>query len=95
MMNISREAQIKMLANLQDEDIDYSDIPETDAQFWADAKIEYPPKKVQVTLSIDEAVLNFFKQETKGEEYQALINGVLADYAFKIQEKRTLQGKIS
>lgn len=27
---------------MKDEDIDFSDISETDAEFWADAKIDYP-----------------------------------------------------
>ncbi|MGI0481024.1 hypothetical protein ACN4EE_09550 [Geminocystis sp. CENA526] len=44
-MNISRKEQIKLLSNMKDEDIDFSDIPETDAEFWADAKIDYPNKK--------------------------------------------------
>lgn len=41
-MNISREEQLKLLSKMKDEDIDFSDIPETDAEFWADAKIDYP-----------------------------------------------------
>lgn len=41
-MNISREGQLKLLSKMKDEDIDFSDIPETDPEFWANAKIDYP-----------------------------------------------------
>ena len=35
---------------IRDEDIDYSDIPELDADFWATAKIEKPAQKPSVTI---------------------------------------------
>jgi uncharacterized protein (DUF4415 family) len=88
MMNISKEEQIKMLANLKDEDIDYSDIPQTSEEFWKDAVIDFPTKKVQVTLNLDETVIEFFKQETRGEEYQTKINDVLANYMAKVKQQR-------
>ncbi|WP_308255635.1 hypothetical protein [Geminocystis sp. GBBB08] len=40
-MNISREEQLKLLSNIKDEDIDFSEIPETDAEFLTDAKVEF------------------------------------------------------
>ncbi|WP_017294563.1 BrnA antitoxin family protein [Geminocystis herdmanii] len=86
-MNISREEQLKLLSNMKDEEIDFSDIPETDAEFWADAKIDYPNQQVKVILNIDQAILDFFKQQTKGEEYQVLINNVLKQYTLKAQRK--------
>ena len=33
------------LKNMKDEDIDYSDIPETDDDFWKDAEVVAPVKK--------------------------------------------------
>ncbi len=59
-------------------DIDFSDIPETDEAFWADAKVEIPSGKTAISIRIDNDVLNFFKKQGKG--YQAKINAVLRSY---------------
>ena len=45
-MTISRK-RLKEIEAIRDEDIDYSDIPETDAAFWADAEFHMPPAKDQ------------------------------------------------
>ena len=42
-MTISRKRKTEIEAN-KDKDIDYSDIPETDANFWADAKLIEPDR---------------------------------------------------
>ena len=45
-MTISRK-RLKEIEAIRDEDIDYSDIPETDAAFWADAEFRMPrPSRV-------------------------------------------------
>lgn len=63
---------------MKDEDIDYSDIPETDEAFWADAEVVVPAKKVLISIRLDADVLAWFKE--KGVPYQTLINGVLRNY---------------
>ena len=42
--SISKE-RLAQLAAQRDEDIDYSDIPATDKDFWKDAKLVEPPGK--------------------------------------------------
>jgi uncharacterized protein (DUF4415 family) len=63
---------------LKDEDIDYSDIPELDEHFWANAKVVMPPGKKQLTLRIDEDVLAWMKGQGRG--YQSRINAILRAY---------------
>ena len=74
-----RETQIykKRLDALKDDAIDYSDIPETDAAFWAGADLYVGGKKA-ISLRVDEDVLAFFKAQGKG--YQTAINKVLRQY---------------
>lgn len=66
------------LRNLKDKEIDYSDIEETNAEFWADAKLSLPKKKEPISLRIDNDVLGWFKKQGKG--YQSKINAVLRSY---------------
>jgi len=48
---------MKNLDEIKNENIDYSDIPELDEEFWKNAIIEYPEKKKPVTLRLDTDVL--------------------------------------
>ena len=45
-MTVSRK-RLREIEAIRDEDIDYSDIPETDAAFWTDAEFCRPPAKEQ------------------------------------------------
>ena len=58
--------------------IDLSDIPETDAAFWAGAELRLPQNKKGVFLRIDPEILEWFKE--KGRGYQTRINAVLRRY---------------
>jgi len=62
----------------KDQDIDFSDIPETDAMFWANAEIRMPTNKKGVYLRIDPETLEWFKKQGKG--YQTRINAVLKQF---------------
>lgn len=76
----------EQLANYPDSDIDYSDIPELDAKFWARAKITPPRTKPNVSLRVPENVVDFFKAENpKG--YTARMAAVLAAYVEAHQPK--------
>lgn len=62
-----------------DEGIDFSDIPELDAEFWKNAKHIRRPKTELVTLRVKKDVLDHFKAAgTKG--YQTRMNAVLESY---------------
>lgn len=73
------KSTLKRLDAMKDEDIDYSDIPECDDDFFKNTII-MPPlfSKKSTTLRIDYEVLQWFKQLGKG--YQTRINAVLKAY---------------
>jgi len=77
-MSTSKEQRLKKLDEIKDKNIDYSDIPELDENFWMTAVIEYPEKKRPVTLRLDADVLDWFKSRGKG--YQTRINSVLRSF---------------
>ena len=62
---------------MKDEDIDLSDIPELDDEFFENAELRLPEKK-SVTIRLDADVLEWFKKQGKG--YQTRINKLLRAY---------------
>ena len=66
------------LKAMKDEEIDCSDIPETDRDFWKDAVVVMPRKKARLTARVDADVLDWFRAQGKG--YQTRINAVLKAY---------------
>ena len=83
-MTISRKRK-KAIEAIKDKDIDYSDIPETDAEFWANADFIKPDRTQHVTLRVKKSVLDYFKADGK-KGYQTRINAVLESYV-RAQEK--------
>ncbi len=77
-MSTSKEQRLKKIDDIKDKNIDYSDIPELDEDFWMNAAIEYPENKKPVTLRLDADVLDWFKSRGKG--YQTRINSVLRSF---------------
>lgn len=75
----TRELTLEELAQLPDSEIDYSDIPELDEDFWKNAVI-VPPRdsKEQLTIRFDADVVKWFK--SKGKGYQTHMNAVLRAY---------------
>ena len=63
---------------MDDSEIDYSDIPETDEEFWKNAKLVIPDQKAKISIRLDKDILEWFKAEGKG--YQTKINAVLRSY---------------
>ena len=66
---------------LDDEDIDYSEIPDLSAlgeEFWKKAVVKRAEPKAQVTIRLDREVLDWFKSQGRG--YQSRINAVLRAY---------------
>ena len=76
-MSIGKK-RLKEIKNIKDKNIDYSDIPELDEDFWANAKPVYPKGKKAISIRLDQDIIDFFKHQGKG--YQSKINNVLRSY---------------
>ncbi len=77
-----QKAEIKALANLPEEKIDTTDIPEI--LDWSGARrgMLYRPVKQQITLRLDADVLAWFRANAPGGRgYQTEINRVLREHA--------------
>jgi len=72
-----QKRELKELAAMPDDTIDYSDIPPLTEKFWKNAIRNpwYRPRKQQVTLRIDADVLAWLRRDGKG--YQSRLNAVL------------------
>jgi uncharacterized protein (DUF4415 family) len=72
----------KRVDGMRDEDIDFSDIPETTAEEFARAVVRIGfkpvPPKAQITLRLDADVLEWFRE--RGVGYQTQINALLRAY---------------
>lgn len=66
------------LEEMQDNEIDYSEIPEIDEEFWAKTELESPLPKDRVTIRLDHDVLQWLK--SRGRGYQTRINAILRKY---------------
>ncbi len=78
MKRYEKELTAEELAALPDDQIDYSDIPELDDDFWANAKVVMPRKKEQISIKVDRDVLEFFRKDGPG--YQTRMNAVLRSF---------------
>ena len=74
----SIKSDLKRIDAQSDQDIDYSDIPELDEDFFKKARVVFPPRKKQLTLRLDADVLEWMKAQGKG--YQSRINAILRAY---------------
>jgi uncharacterized protein (DUF4415 family) len=83
-----QKAQLERLRSLPDEDIDTSDIPEADEDFWARAVRNpfFRPVKQQLTLRLDADLVAWFKaQSPDGRGYQTAINDALRHHVRRSQ----------
>ncbi|MGQ0563797.1 MAG: BrnA antitoxin family protein [Gemmobacter sp.] len=71
------EAALKRLADMPDDQIDVSDIPETTKADWAGAVRGkfYRPRKAQMTARLDADVIAWLKAPGRG--YQTRMNAIL------------------
>ncbi|CAA6801974.1 MAG: Unknown protein [uncultured Thiotrichaceae bacterium] len=71
---------LEALANMSDEDIDFSDIPPLTDEFFEKAVSNpfYKPTKQPVTIRLDSDVVAWFKSQ--GGKYQSNINHALREY---------------
>ncbi len=68
----------EQLNKVSELDIDYSDIPETNPEFWADAKIKYFNNKVDYTVKIDEDLANWLQK--LGSSSNDAVNNIIRAY---------------
>jgi len=71
------ETDWRRVSEMADEDIDTSDIPPLDDNFFANAKLRMP-RQISVTMRVDADLLEWFKAQ--GEAYESLINTALRSY---------------
>ncbi|WP_297484655.1 BrnA antitoxin family protein [Ferrovum sp.] len=76
-LTAEQKAELKALAEMPDESIDYSDIPPLDEEFWKQAVRNpfYKPTKTSTTVRVDSDVLLWLK--SKGKGYQTRLNEIL------------------
>ena len=77
-MKESGKTDMEKLRKFKDSEIDYSDIPVTEVDFWEDAAVIYPHKKVTVKLTIDEDLALWLKK--MGKNSDSVINNLLRSY---------------
>ena len=75
----AQRAELKALAEMQDSEIDTSDIAPLDDAFWKNAVQNpfYKPTKTSTTVRVDSDVLAWLKGQGKG--YQTRMNAILRD----------------
>ena len=79
MSRYERALSVEEMAAVQDQDIDFSDIPEANAAFWATAKVRMPDgPKTPLNLRLDADIVAWFRAHGRG--YQTRINAVLRSY---------------
>ncbi len=78
--NTSKESRTdwKKLAAKPDAEIDTSNVPQLDKEFFRHAEVRMPRAKQMVSLRLDIDILDWFKRQGKG--YQTKINAVLRAY---------------
>jgi len=70
------DATLEEIAAMPDDEIDFSDIPKPNDEYWAHAVlIEPKPRKELVSIRLDSDILEFFR--SSGPGYQSRINAVL------------------
>ena len=78
-----QKEQLETLANMKDEDIDTSDIPELTEEFWKNAVRGkfYRPVKKAISLRLDADVIAWLKKEGAG--YQTRANKILREHMLR------------
>ena len=66
------------LHNMSDTDIDYSDIPQLESEFFKKGELQMPKTKPLISIRLDSDVLEWFKSHGAG--YQTRMNAVLRMY---------------
>ncbi len=84
--NISR-TNWEALESMSDDDIDYSDIPPLNDEFFDKAILRLPATQAQNLIHIDPDVIAWFKSQSL--EYKTLINSVLRQHINNSDDKQS------
>jgi uncharacterized protein (DUF4415 family) len=77
------------LEKMSDQDIDYSDIPPLDTEFFRKGKLRMPKSKPLISIRLDQDVLDWFKSQGAG--YQTRMNAVLRMYMKAQKHNKSLE----
>lgn len=77
-LNNTSRTNWEALESVDDEGIDYSDIPPLTEEFFENATLRIPAPQAQRLVKIDPDILKWFQAQDK--DYSALINSVLRGY---------------
>ena len=72
------KSDLEKVDQTKEEDIDYTDIPEFDADFLRSVPMKPSPGKKSITLRLDRDVLEWMKAQGRG--YQSRVNAILRAY---------------
>lgn len=78
-MSISKE-RLDEIKNIRDDQIDYSDIPQADEEWFKNAKLKMPKGKTGF-VKLDDDVVNWYRSHE--ENYLARMNAILRAYMNK------------
>jgi uncharacterized protein (DUF4415 family) len=84
-MNSSKK-RLSEIAAIKESDIDYSDIPELDDTFWANAELKRPQSKDKITVRIDHDIVEWLKSQGTG--YQSKMNSILRQFMLAKQHQK-------
>jgi hypothetical protein len=63
-MEKNREEQLAYLRNLKDEDIDFSDIPDsTGTEIWRPNPLFFKPRKTKINFSLDMDIATWLRKQ--------------------------------
>jgi uncharacterized protein (DUF4415 family) len=82
-MNNHSKTKWDKVIDMKDNQINYSDIPKTDADFWKDAKIALPEAKTAIEIEIDQDIALWVKNF---KNRNLAINEILRSYYTTITE---------
>jgi uncharacterized protein (DUF4415 family) len=87
-LNMSLEEREKKLAEMSDEDINFSDLAELDEAFFKNAKlVKRKPTTEAISIRVDTETLEWFRNYAKDHAeirgYQTLINDVLRTFVIQ------------
>lgn len=78
----------RALESMNDEEIDYSDIPPLTEEFFQKATLRVPAPQAPQLVQIEPEILEWFQSQSG--EYKTLINSVLRRYIENSDEQRAV-----